>query len=39
LAEQPGLIDGEVAANGQALLPLDPMPAHDSPGDKVTAAP
>jgi segregation and condensation protein B len=39
LAEQPGLIDGEVAANGQALLPLDPMPAHDSPGDEVTAAP
>jgi segregation and condensation protein B len=39
LAEQPGLIDGEVAANGQALLPLDPIPAHDSPGDNVTAAP
>jgi segregation and condensation protein B len=31
LAEQPGLIDGEVAANGQALLPLDPMPAHGLP--------
>jgi segregation and condensation protein B len=39
LAEQPGLIDGEVAANGQALLPLDPIPAHDSPGDNVPAAP
>jgi segregation and condensation protein B len=39
LAEQPGLIDGEIAANGQALLPLDSMSAHDSPGDKVTAAP
>jgi segregation and condensation protein B len=41
LAEQPGLIDAEVAADGQALLPLEPVDtsASESSGDTLATAP
>jgi segregation and condensation protein B len=41
LAEQPGLIDAEVAADGQASLPLEPVDtsASESSGDTFATAP